>query len=60
MTREITREITEEQFNRAVHEHDMTDIFSETEVCGYGVYSETFYKRDGKCFVRFRLGSSCD
>lgn len=60
MTKDITRQITEEQYFKAVNEHDATDIFSEREVCGYGVYNERFYQTDGKYYVRYQLGSSCD
>ena len=60
MTRPIVREITEEQFNKATKEHDVTDIFTEQEVCGYGVYNEYFYKRDNAYYVSYQLGSSCD
>lgn len=60
MTREITRKITEEQYNRAVNEHDVEGIFTQQEVCGYGVYNERFYQADGEYFVTFQMGSSCD
>ena len=60
MTHTIKREITEEQFKKAVNEHDVTDIFTAQEVCGYGVYCERYYAQDGKYFVSYQLGSSCD
>lgn len=56
----IIKQITEEQYNRAINEHDVSGVFSQQEVCGYGVYSERFYQQDGKCFVSYQLGSSCD
>lgn len=58
--REIEREITEEQYRKATEEHDATGIFSEAEVIGYGVYCTRYYKHDGKYFVKYELGSSCD
>ena len=60
MTRTITKEITKEQYDKATKEHDATGIFSVTEVCGYGVYNERFYPRDGKYYVDYQLGDSCD
>lgn len=56
----ITKQITEEQYNKAVNEHDVTGVFSQQEVCGYGVYNERYYAQDGKYFVSYQLGSSCD
>ena len=60
MTDWIERELTEEQYRKAVEEGDARGIWTQSEVCGYGVYSEHFYERDGKYYVSFRLGSSCD
>ena len=56
----MIREITEEQYKKATEEHDSTGIFSQAEVCGYGVYCERYYTEGGKYFVSFILGSSCD
>lgn len=60
MTREIKREITQEQYKRVINDHDATGIFTPQEVCGYGVYNERYYEQDGKYFVSFQLGNSCD
>lgn len=54
------REITEEQYKNATEKHDSTDIFSYSEICGYGVYSTRYFEEDGKYYVSFELGSSCD
>jgi predicted transcriptional regulator len=54
------REITKEQYDRAVNDHDASDIFSQAEVMGYGVYDEHYFEEDGKYYVSFELGSSCD
>ena len=54
------REITQEQYRKATEEHDSTGIFSYSEICGYGVYSTRYFEEDGKYYVSFELGSSCD
>lgn len=60
------REITKEQYERAmknngyIADEDGKDIFTISEMCGYGVYLPIAFERDGKYFVSFELGSSCD
>lgn len=60
------REITKEQYNRAkqnygsITKDDVNDVFSESERLGYGVYSDYVYELDGKFYVSFLLGSTCD
>lgn len=54
------REITKEQYDRAVNDHDARGIFTDSEVMGYGVYDTKYTEEDGKYFVSFCLGSSCD
>lgn len=60
------REITKEQYERAmkynglIPDEDRGDIFTISELWGYGVYLPTAFERDGKYFVSFELGSSCD
>ena len=58
----IKRELTEEQFRRVMDAKDTTGIFTEQERMGYGVYCEYYYqdKTDGKYYVSFNLGDSCD
>lgn len=62
----LSREITKEQYDRAIGHRghiageDYEDIFTKAELCGYGVYSAMAYERDGKYYVGFCLGSSCD
>lgn len=55
-----TREITKEQYENATIRHDAKGIFTDSEVMGYGVYGEKFYEKDGKYFVDFTMGNSCD
>lgn len=56
----MTREITKEQYKRVIEDHVAEGIFTDSEVMGYGVYEEEYYEKDGKYFVDFSLGSSCD
>lgn len=56
----IKREITPLQYHNVVAKHDTTDIFTAQEVCGYGVYCERYFQEDGKYYVEFSLGDSCD
>ncbi len=60
MVHEIEREITEEQYINATQNHSAKGIFTEQEVCGYGVYCDRYIEKDGKYYVRYYLGSSCD
>ena len=56
----IKREITKEQAEKVIHENDWSNIFSQSEVCGYGVYGERIREENGKYFVEFYRGESCD
>lgn len=57
--RRVTREITEEQWQK--HEKgESTGIWTQSELLGYGVYGEEFYQKDGKYYVDFQMGTSCD
>lgn len=58
--KQLHKEITEEQYQKAVTEHIYDGIFTVQEECGYGVYNKHFYQEKGKYFVRYELGSSCD
>jgi len=61
------REITREQYERAVADHngyladeDLPDVFTESELCGYGIYSPHVAERNGKYVVLYYMGKSCD
>lgn len=56
----IKREITKEQAEKVIHENDWSNIFSQSEVCGYGVYGERVREENGKYYVEFYRGESCD
>lgn len=65
MTR-YQRKITKEQYERAMlnkgllTEEDENDVFSISEMCGYGIYMPTVIENHGEYYVTFMLGSSCD
>ena len=65
MTR-YKRKITKEQYDNAMNnkgfitDEDMDNIFTNSEVCGYGVYFPRVVKENGEYYVTFSLGSSCD
>lgn len=62
----LEREITVEQYERAIHNHkylldsDRNAVFSDSELYGYGVYDGTVFEKGGKHYVRYSLGSTCD
>ena len=61
------REITQEQYQRAKEQRNgyLTDedreaVFDASERYGYGVYGGDVFEKEGKYYVRFSLGSTCD
>jgi len=54
------REITKEQYDRAVNDHDASGIFTAAEVMGYGVYKTKYIEEDERYFVTYELGDTCD
>lgn len=60
------KEITKEIYDRAkekggyIASEDMSKVFSISQLCGYGVYTPKVFEKDGKYYVSFYLGSSCD
>ena len=66
MTGVIKKEISKEIYDRAkanrnyIVSEDMNKVFSISQLCGYGVYSPLVYEKDGKYYVSYCMGSSCD
>lgn len=60
------REITKEQYERAIQngghiaEEDKSDVFSCSEIWGYGVYGNRVVEDDGKYYVDYSIGETCD
>lgn len=60
--KEISKEIYERSVqnrNRIVGK-DEEEVFSDSERYGYGVYGTWTFEKDGKYFVRYDTGDSCD
>lgn len=62
----IHREIDRGQYNRAVENNghiaqcDTESVFTASEMYGYGIYSDTVYSKNGRFFVMFNRGETCD
>ena len=60
------REISKEVYDRAVKnrnfiaKEDEDTVFTEAERWGYGVYGDRVFEKDGKYFVAYERGDSCD
>ena len=60
------RQISKEVFDRAlingghITGADMQQVFTMSELCGYGVYMPTVYKDGDKYMCQFEMGDSCD
>lgn len=63
---QLTREINKKQYERALNNHnyiadeDEKDVFTASEIYGYGVYYSRVFKKDDKYYVQFRIGDTCD
>lgn len=60
------REISKDVFDRAVSNHgyitreDELTVFSDSERLGYGLYGTHVFQENGRFYVRFTLGTTCD
>lgn len=60
------KEITPEQYKRALANGkcltwgDKQDVFTPRELYGYGIESTQVYAEDGKTYVQYVRGDSCD
>lgn len=64
---ECKREITKKIYDNAGGENgnvlpskNREEIFSMSELMGYGVYHPTVYEENGKYYCKYSLGDSCD
>ena len=63
---QLTREINKKQYERALNNHnyiadeDKKDVFTVSEIYGYGIYYSRVFKKDNKYYVQFRIGDTCD
>ena len=64
--RSCEREISKEIYDRAKANHgyiareDIDKVFDISEQLGYGIYGDQVTERDGKYFVCYERGESCD
>ena len=62
----IEKEISKEVYDRAmlIHGHiagdDYKIVFSPQEYMGYGVYNDRVVSSNGKYYVKYQIGDSCD
>ena len=56
---EITEEITKEAYDKA-KEKGVYSLFSVAMLMGYGVYGASVTEEDGKYYLTYSKGSSCD
>ena len=60
------KEITEDQYKRAISngkcltKEDKQEVFTEKELYGYGIYSTQVYAENGKTYVQYVRGDTCD
>lgn len=61
-TREISKDIYDrsQQHNGFIAAEDTNKVWSDSELIGYGVYGDQTYEKDGKYYVSFEMGDSCD
>lgn len=63
---ECKKEISKEVYDRAMENNKRIpddlemEVFGMAVICGYGLYSNYVYKEDGKYYVKYNRGSSCD
>ena len=58
---DYTRELTKDQWERYWKgELKKEELHSEAAIMGYGVYWGRPYEKDGKYYLPFSMGSSCD
>lgn len=55
----VKREITEEEYKKALEEGPRS-IVSESVIMGYGCYGATVSEHDGKFYLSYERGDSCD
>lgn len=60
------RKITKEVFDRAENNHghildsDRSDVFTASELYGYGVYQNQVFTKENEYFVAYEISDSCD
>jgi hypothetical protein len=58
---DVKKEITKEEYEKAMESEDGAYcLISDSVKMGYGAYSARVFEKDGKYYLSFRMGSSCD
>ena len=60
LTWEITKEIYDRSVNGRIAKEDEMEVFGMDIICGYGLYGNKVFEKDGSYFVTFMRGDSCD
>lgn len=55
----VNREITKQEYDKA-KEDSPYSLIPEAIVMGYGVYGAEVYENDGKYYLSYSRGDSCD
>ena len=58
--REITKEMYDRSENGYLKREDYLKVFDESDRMGYGIYGDHVIEEDGKYYVSFAMGDSCD
>lgn len=62
MTMEITKEVYDEAVknNNFIPEERKVEVFGIGACYGYGIYFPRVFAKDGKYFVNYEMGNTCD
>lgn len=56
---DVNEEISKQEYEKA-KEKGVYSLFADYMLLGYGVYGAQTYEKDGKYFLSYSRGSSCD
>lgn len=56
---DVEREITKEEYEQAKSK-GAASLVSDNVKMGYGLYSSSVYEKDGKYYLEYQRGDSCD
>ena len=60
--KEISKEIYDKAIknNGYITDEDEWKVFTESQIMGYGIYGTHVYEEDGKYYVHYSMGDTCD
>ena len=56
---DVTYEISKEQYEKAMEE-DAYALINDSIIMGYGAYGAVAFEKEGKYYLYYRRGDSCD